>query len=133
MGKKETDERIKRLINDDVPAHRKRSNSASKSVSGKRSSHKHDYEKVIICSGFTSAEFYWGRRCRICGRVDDSGMFRAGASDDFIKVQKEVRLQGGYTCVISEFYSAREIKKKFPEAVILKYDFKKRQYEELED
>ena len=133
MRKRDTDEKPEFLINDEVPAHRKRSNSASRSVSGKRSRHKHDYEKVIIKVGLGSFEYYWGRRCRICGRVDDSGMFKPGASDDFVRASKEVRFTSGETCVIREFYTDREIKKKFPEVALLKYDFKKRKYEEIDE
>ena len=131
MSKKDTDEKNDLLMNDGVPAHRKRSNSASRSVSGKRARHKHDYEKVIIKVGAGSFEYYWGRRCRTCGRVDDSGMFKPGASDDFVRASKEVRFNSGERYVIREFYSVRELKKKFPGVLILKYDFKQRKYEEV--
>ena len=133
MSKKDKSEKPDLLINDEVPAHRKRSKSASKSVSGKRSGHKHDYEKVIIKVGMGSFEYYWGRRCRICCRVDDSGMFKPGASEDFVKASKEVRFNSGETYIIREFYSVMEIKKKFPGVHILKYDFKLKKYEEVSE
>ena len=121
------------ITDDEVPAHRKRSNSASRSVSGKRSGHKHDYEKAIIKVGMGSFEYYWGRRCRACGRVDDSGMFKPGASEDFVKASKEVRFNSGETYIIREFYSVMEIKKKFSGVHILKYDFKLKKYEEVSE
>lgn len=133
MSKKDKSEKPDLLINDEVPAHRKRSKSASKSVSGKRARHKHDYEKVIISVGVGSFEYYWGRRCRICGRVDDSGMFKPGASDDFVRASKEVRFNSGETCVIREFYTVRKIKELFPGVHILKYDFKLKKYEEVSE
>ena len=132
-GDKKDDEVMSGLVMDDeIPAHRKRSGSASRSVSSKRSAHKHDYEKVII-KGVGSTEYYWGRRCRICGRVDDSGMFKPGATDGLVKASKEVQFKGGYTSVIREFYTVRELRKKYPGVLILKHDYKKRRYVEIDE
>lgn len=50
--------------------HRRRSKTASTSVSQRRANHKHTYRTVILHHG--SNAFSWGRRCTVCGRVDDT-------------------------------------------------------------
>lgn len=63
-----------RLEGEEPPRHRKRAKEMHV-----RSDHKHEYEQVCIdghgyiVSHGTKTPFYWvGRRCRICGRLQDA-------------------------------------------------------------
>ena len=60
----------------EVPAHRKRSKTASTSNSQKRSAHKYSYQKVLLYYG--ASTFTWGRQCEICGRIDSAGRTPVG-------------------------------------------------------
>ena len=51
-----------------VPRHYKKSQTASRSDSGKRSDHKHEYQTIVF-EGFLG--YRWGKRCRVCGRICD--------------------------------------------------------------
>lgn len=117
-------------IENESPTHKKKSETSSKSASIKRSNHKHDYEKVIIESGLSAPKYYWGKRCRICGRVDDSGMFKEGATEGLVKKVEKVQVQEDrYSFKI--FYPLRELKTLFPDTTILEYNSRK--YEEMKE
>ena len=96
----------------------------------KRSNHRHDYEAVIIEEEIDSVKYRWGRRCRLCGRVDDAGMFKIATFEDFVKDRVEVSL-GSATYTFRIFYPLSAIKAKYPGIAVLKYDYKKKAYEEV--
>jgi len=54
---------------DEDVRHRKQSKTSRTSQSARRSSHKHEYEKVIIREFIGYA---WSSRCRLCGRFQSS-------------------------------------------------------------
>lgn len=67
-----------RLEGEEPPRHRKRAKKVHT-----RSDHRHEYETVCIdghgyvMSHGTKTPFYWvGRRCRVCGRLQDARMQR---------------------------------------------------------
>ena len=103
----------------EIPKHRKKSDSADKSVSAKRADHRHDYEKVIIqedTAGSTDPlkRYYWGKRCRICGRVVDRGQFKSASREGLVK--KTVRIAGSR---IDVYFTADELHEKYPDTPIL--------------
>ena len=118
---------------EESPLHKKKSKTSSRSLVEKRSKHKHDYESVIIDSGFVeNIKFFWGKRCRICGRVDDSGMFKQNATKGLVKRTEKVTLKSGETSTFKIFYSAKDLKKLFPDAPIIRcVNYGKREYEEI--
>ena len=90
-----------------------------KSISAKRADHRHDYEHVIIQEGLPDSpdplkSFFWGKRCKICGRVDDSDWFKAGARDGLI--MKTLRVRG---CDIPIYFTAEQLREKYPHAPLL--------------
>ena len=109
----------------EVPSHRKKSKSAARSVINKRSNHKHDYENVIIRS-WDEQSFFWGERCRICGRVKDGNWAKADAYKDFVK--KTVCVNG-YTFKV--FYEPSEVRKMHPDTAILAHKTGTDEYEEI--
>lgn len=115
---------------EEMAAHKKKSKTSSKSASKKRSNHRHDYERVIIESGFSGAEYYWAKRCRICGRVDDSGLFKEAAMEGLVKRYEKAKLKES-TYLFRIFYSSDELKNLFPDTAVLKYNYDKREYEEV--
>ena len=131
MSKKNTKGITPLLPEQEVPPHKKTSKSASRSVGARRSDHKHDYEKVIIQDDLTGGmgfRCHWAKRCRICGRVDDSNWLKE--SDDLVKTRKTVPV-GNSTCTIRLYYSLPELRKKFPEVTIMRYNYDNREFEEV--
>lgn len=107
---------MKSQINDDEPRHRRKSRTASKSNSGKRADHKHQYEKIILKWIFG---FRWSRRCSVCGRIDDSlGGFSASLYQDFLK--PEAKNSRGISS--RDYLNIPEIRAKFPGVDIYKID-----------
>ena len=101
---------------DEVAPHRKKSKTASKSNSSKRADHKHDYEKVVLQTWFG---WEWGKRCKICGRIDSFPFnYLRSTRDDFLR--PEVIERGSMT--LRDFLSIEEIRKKFPDARIFIMD-----------
>ena len=131
MSKRNTKGNAPLLPEQEVPPHKKTSKSASRSVGARRSDHKHAYQKVIIQddpAGGMRSRCHWAKRCRICGRVDDSNWLKE--SDDLVKTRKTVPV-GNSTCTISLYYSVPELRKKFPEVTIMRYDYDNREFEEV--
>lgn len=103
----------------EVPRHRKKSRSASRSVSSRRADHRHDYEKVILQWGRSDdpdplKQYYWGKRCRTCGRVVDPLYPFPSVSQGLVK--KTVRAGNSR---IEVFYTADELREKYPGTPIL--------------
>ena len=115
----------------EIPRHRKKSKTASKSVSVKRADHRHDYEKVIIQRSPSDdpdplKQYYWGKRCRICGRVEDGSMLKASATKGLVK--KTVNVLDSR---IDVFFTAEELREKYPDTPILAANSDRSGYEEL--
>ena len=107
---------MKNQIDNDEPRHRRKSKTASKSNSKKRSDHKHQYEKIIIKWLFG---YRWSRRCSICGRIDDSFRgFSASLYQDFIKPEAK----NGHGISNRDYLSIPEIRAIFPGIDIYKID-----------
>ena len=124
---KEYDKRTLVSPEEEIPTHKKKSTTASKSSAKKRSNHKHDYERVIIQSPINEKEYFWGKRCKICGRVDDRDMFKSDSTKGLVKKKVKVELNSS-THYFNIFYSIKELKKLFPEVPILKYNPKTKEY-----
>ena len=105
-----------KTLQPEIAPHKKKSRTASKSNSSKRSDHKHDYEKVILESWFG---FEWGKRCTICGRID-SGPFNFSTSSRFDFMKPETTKKPGIS--FRDYLTIAEIKEKFPGVPIYKYD-----------
>jgi hypothetical protein len=127
---KEKDYNKRTLVSpeDEIPTHKKKSVATSKSSVEKRSSHKHDYERVIIQSSFQEDTYYWGKRCKICGRVDDRDKFKASASKGLVKKTVKVEMSDSSTYYFKVFYSTAELKNLFPGVPILCYNRETREY-----
>ncbi len=69
------------------PKYRKKSKTARRSNVRKRADHKHDYEKMIVRDVFG---FFWGRKCRICGKINDSFKISDLKSDDFTVTESKL-------------------------------------------
>ncbi len=110
---------------EEIPRHRKKSQTASRSNCEKRSDHKHEYEKIIVegCFGYR-----WAKRCRICGRVSDCyGHFSTLNRSDFLK-DSNGRSGFGYSSALS----LEEVRKKYPGFNIYKKDTSTWEYELIE-
>lgn len=129
-NEKDYDKRTLIGAEEETSKHKKKSKTSSKSVSSKRSNHRHDYERVIIKSGFSDAEYHWAKRCRICGRVDDSEWSKETAMDGLVKRYEKGQIKEN-TYSFRVFYSPDELKKLFPNTAVLKYNCEKREYEEV--
>lgn len=120
---------------EETSAHKKKSKTSSKSASTKRSDHKHDYEPIIIeyDKGRLTNKYYWAKRCKICGRVDDNpGWFKPDGKKGLIKKKETVKLQSGDTFTFDIFYSFRELQKLFPGTAIMKCtNYGRGEYEEV--
>lgn len=102
--------------NENMP-HRKQSATSSKSVSFKRSNHKHEYERIIVQDFFW---YSWGGRCKICGRYKRPGSFFSGArNQDFMK--PGTSHSNGISS--DDYLSVEELHEKFPNTPICKYDY----------
>lgn len=112
----------------EIPKHRKKSQSASRSVSARRADHRHDYEKVIIQENSADPlkSCWWARRCRICGRVEDRGRFKAGARAGLVK--KTVRVCDSR---IDVYFTAAELREKYPGVPILVETSARGEYEKI--
>ena len=117
---------INKDIGEEILRHRKKSKSAARSVADKRSDHKHEYEKVIIRNTIHEEGFFWGERCRICGRVKDGDWFKEDAYKDFVK--KRVKVKGFNFKV---FYKLPEIRKMYPGIAILANKEDSPEYEQI--
>lgn len=69
----------------EIPAYRKKSKTASISNSQRRSDHKHKYEKIILKS---IIGYQWGKKCGICGRIDDRPCISLQQRREFMKPEK---------------------------------------------
>ena len=128
---KDYDKRTLVSPEEEIPTYKKKSVSASKSSAEKRARHKHDYERVIIQRSFQGDAYYWGKRCKMCGRVDDSGEFKATASKGLVKKTVKVELSDSSTYFFKVFYEVQELKKLFPGASILRYNPETREYVDI--
>ena len=113
---------------EEIPSHKKKSVTASKSSVEKRSRHKHDYERVIILRSFKDDAYYWGKRCKMCGRVDDRDELKASASKGLVKKTVKIEMSDSSTYYYKVFYSTAELKKLFPGVPILRYNWEMREY-----
>ena len=105
-----------KVIQPEVAPHKKKSKTADKSSSAKRSDHKHDYEKVILESFFG---FKWGYRCRICGRIDSKPTkFSMSGRDSFLKPEAVNKAGVKYR----DWLTIPEMRSKFPFTRIFVYD-----------
>ena len=128
---KDYDKRTLVSPEDEIPTYKKKSVSASKSSAEKRARHKHDYELVIIQRFFQGDACYWGKRCKMCGRVDDSGEFKATASKGLVKKTVKVELSDSSTYFFKVFYSPDELKNLFPGVPILGHNRETREYVDM--
>ena len=94
---------------DETGVYRKKSRTASKSDSKKRADHKHKYEPVIIADRPFPA-LYWGKRCSICGRMQERNRF----SPDLDFVKTEARGKNRQRITGEEIMSIPEIRAKYP-------------------
>lgn len=94
-------------MENDVPKYKKKSDS-SKSNSGKRSKHKHDYEKIIV-GGYGLFGWSWGKRCMICGRCDSYYSGYSVNDRDFLKIGTDVP-----GIAVSDWLSVEELRDKYP-------------------
>ena len=96
--------------------YKKKSHTASTSKSTKRSDHKHTYGEVIIRSFLG---FQWGRRCSVCGRVDESYWFHTfQRSNEF----RRPRAKGKPAVGASDYLSIEEIQQKYPTIHVIEWD-----------
>ena len=128
---KEYNKRLPVSPEEETPAHKKKSNAASTSSVGKRSSHKHDYEKVILQRSFQDDGYFWGKRCKICGRVDDRDEFKTAASEGLVKKTVKVELHDSSTHYFKVFHTTDELNKLFPGVPILRYSRETREYVDM--
>lgn len=99
--------KIKEPPQDDA-RHRKKSKTASRSNSSKRADHKHQYERIIMKWIFG---YQWGRRCTVCGRIDDGfGNYSSARHQDFLK--PEALKKPGISN--RDYLSLKEIRTKYP-------------------
>ena len=132
MSKEEYNKSALITTEDERLAYKKKSKTSSKSNSGKRSDHKHNYEQIIIEHGNRRPEYYWAKRCKICGRVDDGDRFKDISKKGLIKKKKIIKLQSGTSYSFEIFYSFIELKQLFPNTSIIRnIDYKKGEYEEV--
>ena len=89
--------------------YRKKSRTASKSDSKKRTDHKHKYEPVIIADRVFTA-IYWGKRCSICRRMQERTRF--SPDRDFVK--PEARGKNRQCISREELMSIPDIRAKYP-------------------
>ena len=70
----------------ETPKYKKKKDNGSKS--NRRSSHKHDYEEVIV-QGWLFG-FSWAYRCKICGRIKSKSyaMSHEGLRKDFLSAEE---------------------------------------------
>lgn len=90
-----------------IPRRKKKS---QKSKIKARSDHKHEYETVILRS---IIGWYWGRRCKICGRIDDSIARRCVSGShraDFMKPEYVDKHYYSHRC----YLSTDELRIKYP-------------------
>ena len=97
--------------------YRKKSRSSTRSDSKKRTDHKHKYEPVIIADRVFAA-IYWGKRCSICGRIQERTRF--SPDQDFVK--PEARGKNRQHISWEELLSIPEIRAKHPGIDILGID-----------
>jgi hypothetical protein len=94
---------------EDIGLYRKKSQTSSKSDSKKRTDHKHKYESVIIVDRVFTA-IYWGKRCSICGRIQE----RICLTPDRDFVKPEARNKNRQRISAKELMSIPEIRDKYP-------------------
>lgn len=118
-GGRMAEERIKREqiqnnLEREVAAYKKKSKSASQSVTDKRSDHKHDYKSCIL-EDSALKRFFWGEQCSICGRVKKDNWFKAKGKEGLVK--EVVKVQ---SFKFDIFYTIPELRKLFPNVKILR-------------
>ena len=94
--------------------YRKKSRTSTRSDSKKRTDHKHKYEPVIIADRAFAA-IYWGKRCSICGRIQERTRF--SPDRDFVK--PEARGKNRQCISREELMSIPEIRAKYPDVEIV--------------
>lgn len=113
-------------MNQEIPAYRKKSKTASTSNSEKRSDHKHQYEKIILRSFIG---YQWGKKCSVCGRIDDRYSLSIQQRREFMKPVKTSH----YGIGLDDFLSIPELRQKFPEIEIYEMDSDSLEYRKIED
>lgn len=103
---------------DEIPQHRKKSQTASKSDSGKRADHKHEYIPAIFISLWNE----WGGVCKVCGRLNYGyRRFSTSRHEGLLRPNvKGVRA--------SDYLTVAELKTKFPGVPIYKLDTEFKEY-----
>lgn len=88
-------------VMEESPLHRRKSKTAATSSSRKRADHKHCYETIIL--HFGGSTFVWGRRCIVCGRIDDS--YKASNWGDEALRATGVGFSGSFSeCCLAEIH-----------------------------
>ena len=87
-----------------------KSKSASTSNSRRRADHKHVYRKIILHYG--SNAFCWGRRCELCGRVDNAYKASSWGTGEFA-------VTASWEHGSWEDFCLSEIHRRYPEVPIL--------------
>lgn len=95
------------FCDNDAMRHKKKKDQKSKS--NKRSTHKHQYEKVIIESFFG---WCWGLQCTQCGRLKYNALTH---TDEFTRPE----YIGGHWISKQCFYTYEELKEKYPNTKII--------------
>ena len=88
---------------DEVPKHKKKKDGKSKS--NRRSSHKHEYEDILL-SGWLFG-FSWTERCKICGRLKSKSY--SAAKEGLMKPRTHKYISN------ADYYTAEELHEKFPD------------------
>ena len=106
--------------------YRKSSRSAKSSITGKKSKHKHLYDKVIIFSVFG---YFWANRCSVCGRIKENSYpsVKPGESEFF----KTAYMKDG-----TPYYTTKtveEVRLMYPEYPIFILNGETLEYELLND
>lgn len=99
------------FLNEEIPKYKKKKNGKSKS--NRRSSHKHEYE-LIIMPNFLMG-YGWCDRCKICGRLREMTYSKS--------LEGMRRPKSGKYISSADYYTAKELHKMYPNVNI--YRFKK--------
>lgn len=92
---------------EEIPRWRKPSQTASRSKSNRRASHKHQYEPVIF---WDFLGFRWSGRCRLCGKFQSTyRQFSTARRADFMTLETQTARRGG-----KNYLGLEEIERKFP-------------------
>ena len=92
----------------EIPKYKKRKDNSSKS--NKRSSHKHEYETILLDYGFLG--FSWVYRCKICGRLK---FLNYSAANKGLRKTSDNKTIGKNT-----YFSLEELHEKYPDTRIFR-------------